>query len=78
MFRECPVVVVAQLLLQGRLVALDGQDVVQSAVEDVLGGGALGVQGVCDHATAGVAPRFQSLVQDGVLLGPGEAVLAEH
>ena len=72
-FRVCPVVVVAQLLLQGRLVALDRQDVGQPAVEDVLGGG--------DHATAGVAPRFQSLAQDGwlgVFLGPGEAALAEH
>ena len=63
--RDGPAAVVAELLEQLRLVALDGHDVMQSAVEDVPGGLTLGVPGVGDHATPGVAPGLQGLAQGG-------------
>lgn len=40
--RDSPVIGVADLILQGRLGAIDGQNLAQSAAEDVLGSRALG------------------------------------
>lgn len=80
-FFRSPVVTLARLLQQRRLVNLSGQDQAQPTGKAVRSGLVRGVPGTSDLVASGVAPRLRSLAQHGALglaLGPAESAQAYH